>query len=44
MFQTEFVDKIRTHILCSATFSGSLAVYGIIWKNLVEPHRPHIAV
>jgi hypothetical protein len=24
MFQTKFVDKIKTHILCSATFSQNL--------------------
>jgi len=44
MFQTEVVNKIRTCILYSATFSESFAIYGITWKNMVDPHRPHITV
>jgi len=44
MFQTEVVDKIGTHILCSVTFSESFAIYGITWKNMVDPHRPHVTV
>jgi hypothetical protein len=39
MFQTEIVEKIKTHILCSVTFSfsDSRAVYQIMWKNVVQP-------
>jgi len=44
MFQTEVVDEIRTHILCSVTFSESFAMYGLTWKNMVDPQRPHITV
>jgi hypothetical protein len=47
MFQTTFVEKIKTHILCSVTFFFFLeirAVYEIMWKNIVEPVRPQIAV
>jgi hypothetical protein len=40
MFQTNFVDKIQTHILCSVTFSENLAVYEIMLKNVVEPKGP----
>jgi len=37
MFQTKFVEKIKTHILCSANFfSQNRAVYEITWKNIVE--------
>jgi len=34
------VDKIKTHILCSVTFSENRAVYELIWKNMVETDRP----
>jgi len=43
MFQTKFVGKIKTHILCSVTFlfsSENHAVYEIMWKNTTEPGRP----
>jgi hypothetical protein len=34
MFQTKFVEKIKTHILCSVTFfSENRAVYEIMWKK-----------
>jgi F0F1-type ATP synthase membrane subunit c/vacuolar-type H+-ATPase subunit K len=44
MFQTEVVDEIRTHILCLVTFSESFAIYGLMWKNMVDSHRPYITV
>jgi len=40
MFQTKFVEKINTHILCSATFFENRAVYEIMWENSAEPVRP----
>jgi len=36
LFQTIFVKKIKTHILCSVTFFENHAVYEIMWKNVVE--------
>jgi hypothetical protein len=37
MFQTKFVEKIKTHILYSVTFfSENRVVYGKMRKNLVE--------
>ena len=47
MFQTKYVEKIKTHILCSITFvffflSDDLAVYEIMRENIVDPGRPHI--
>jgi hypothetical protein len=34
MFQTKVAEKIKTHILCSITFSfENRAVYEIIWKK-----------
>ena len=32
-FQTKVLDKIKTQILCSKTFSENLAVYEIKWKK-----------
>ena len=49
MFQTKFVEKIKTHILCLKNFSKILAVYEIMWgkkcgtagqttdDNIIEP-------
>jgi hypothetical protein len=33
MFQTNVVEKIKVHILCSVTFFDSRAVYEILWKK-----------
>ena len=44
MFQTKAVQKIKTHILCSATFYENRAVYEIMWKNIVERGRPQMAI
>jgi hypothetical protein len=44
MFQTRFVEKIKTHILCSITFFENRAVYEIMWKNMVEPDRPQMTI
>jgi len=35
------VDKIKTHILCSITSPQNRAAYQIMWKNMIEPDRPH---
>jgi hypothetical protein len=42
MFQTRVVDKTKTHILCSISFSENHAVYEIMWKNVVEMDKPQI--
>jgi len=43
--QTKFVEKIKTHILCSVNFSfENRAVYEIMWKYMVQPHRPQMAI
>ena len=40
MFQEEVVGKFKTHISYSVTFFfESLALYGVMWKNIVEPER-----
>jgi hypothetical protein len=38
----KFVEKIKTHILCSVTFSENRAVYEIMSKNMVEPEGSQI--
>jgi hypothetical protein len=40
MFQTNVLEKIKTHILCSMTFLENRVVYEIMWKNIVQPERP----
>jgi hypothetical protein len=40
----QFVEKIKTNILCSTTFFLKRAVYAMISKNLVEPGRPQVTV
>jgi hypothetical protein len=44
LFQTKVVEKIKTHISCFITFSGSRAVYEIMWKNNEEPRRPQTTI
>ena len=45
MFQTNFVDKIKTNILCPVIFfSENRAAYEITWKNTVEPNRPQMTI
>jgi hypothetical protein len=43
MFQAKVAEKIDTHILRSIIFEN-LAVYEIIWKNIVEPNMPQITI
>jgi len=42
MFQTKVVEKLKTHILCSTTFSENRAIYEITWKTVVERGRPQM--
>jgi len=45
MFQKRFVEKIKTHILCSVFFSPeNRAVYEIMWKNSVQPYKSQMTV
>ena len=39
MLQTKVAEKAKTYILFSRTSSKNLAVYEIMWKNIVEPDR-----
>jgi hypothetical protein len=42
MLHNKVVEKIKTHIFCSVTFFKKHAVYGIMWKNTVQPDRPQM--
>jgi hypothetical protein len=44
MFQTDVVEKIETHILCSEIFSENIAVYEIMSRNVVEPEGPQMTI
>jgi len=44
MFQTSDVEKIKICILCSVSFPENLAVYEIIWKNMVQPGQLQVTV
>jgi hypothetical protein len=44
MFQTRVVENINSHILCSVTFLKHHAIYEIMWKNIVQPDRPQMAI
>jgi hypothetical protein len=41
MFQK---NAMKTHFLCSTTFSENRAVYEIMWNNMVEPGTPQMAI
>jgi len=44
VFRTKFVEKIEARVLYSITFSGSRAVYEIMWKNIAERGRPQMTI
>ena len=44
MFQTEVVEKIKTHVLFSVTFFENRVVYEKMWKNYVEPARLQMTI
>jgi hypothetical protein len=44
MFQANVVEKIKTHILFSITFSENRDVYEVMWKNMVEPDSPQMTI
>ena len=41
----KIAEKIKAHILCSVTFfSENIAIYEVIWKNMVAPDRPQMTI
>jgi len=41
MFLINFVEETKTHFMFNNFIAKLRAVYEIIWKNIVEPDRPH---
>jgi hypothetical protein len=45
MLQRKVAEEIKTCILCSISFPPeNLAVYQIMWKNIVGPGKPHMTI
>jgi hypothetical protein len=45
MFRTKVVQKMKTRILSlTVFFFENRTIYEIMWKNTVEPERPHMTV
>ena len=45
MLQAKVVEKTKTQILFSVTlFVENLAVYEIMWKNIIERGRPQMTI
>jgi len=45
MFQTKVAEKIKTHFMFNFNFCfENNAVYELMWKSIVEPDRPHLAM
>jgi hypothetical protein len=44
MFQTKVVEKIKTPSFYSITFFLNRAICEIMWKNTVQPGRPHLKI
>jgi len=37
-------ENRKTHFVFSNFFSQNLAVYGEMWKNIVQPDRPQMVI
>ena len=37
MFQTNVVEKVKTHFYVQEVFPENRAVYEVMWENMVEP-------
>jgi hypothetical protein len=44
MFQSEVVEKVKTHILCSIIFLKNLGICEELHINIVEPDRTQMMV
>jgi len=44
MFQTEVVEKIKTHFVFSNVIFENHAFYEIMWNDIVEPGRPRMTI
>ena len=41
-FRRRCTENQNTHFMLSAFFSENRAVYELIWKSTVQPHRPQM--
>jgi hypothetical protein len=44
MFQTNSLEKIKTHFMFNNFSSENRAVYEIMWKSVVEPDRSQMTI
>ena len=44
MLQTDVVEKIRTHIVCSVTFIFEIPAIYEMWKNNIERGGSHMTI
>jgi hypothetical protein len=44
IFRMKLVEKIKTHFMLHNFLSENRAVYGIMWKNMVESERQQFAI
>jgi hypothetical protein len=44
MFQTKVLEKVETHFMFKTFIFENRALYDIMWKNIVDPGRPHITI
>ena len=44
IFQTDVVEKIKRHVLCSVTVFFNCAIYEIMLKNILEPGKPQMTI
>jgi hypothetical protein len=44
MFQTEVIERKKTHVLCSVAIFLNRTVYETMWKNTVEPDSPQMTI
>jgi len=43
-FSDKFVQKIKTHFMFNKFFPPYCAIYETMWKNMVDPDRPQMAI
>jgi hypothetical protein len=44
MFQTKVAENIKTHFMSNTFFKKNRTVNEIMWKNLVQPDKPHMTI
>ena len=44
MFQTQFLEKIKVHILGPVTLFENCGIYEIMSKKIVEPGKPQLKI